>query len=175
MAAVPIGGGGRFGEDIHCRVRGKREVHPGAEDLAHYRGSVLPFGPWGNKKRPLEERDHLFQAMLAQRHYIMEDAGRDCFRAGMEQADTVLLLEIPRIVREKRILLRWVKQNLGLEKCIYRPRFAMLQAMFRWARNYDTGADGTKALVSQFASKTIVLRNGKDIRRYLQTLSRVAE
>ena len=113
--------------------------------------------------------------MLAQRHYIMEDAGRDCFRAGMEQADTVLLLEIPPIVREKRILLRWVKQNLGLEKCIYRPRFAMLQAMFRWARNYDTGADGTKALVSQFASKTIVLRNGKDIRRYLETLSRVAE
>ena len=51
----------------------------------------------------------------------------------------------------------------------------MLQAMFRWARNYDTGADGTKALVSQFASKTIVLRNGKDIRRYLETLSRVAE
>ena len=93
----------------------------------------------------------------------------------MEQADTVLLLEIPRIVREKRILLRWVKQNLGLEKCIYRPRFAMLQAMFRWARNYDTGEDGTKALVSQFASKTIVLRNGKDIRRYLETLSRVAE
>ena len=93
----------------------------------------------------------------------------------MEQADTVLLLEIPRIVREKRILLRWVKQNLGLEKCIYRPRFAMLQAMFRWARNYDTGADGTKALVSQFASKTIVLRNGKDIRRYLETLSRVDE
>lgn len=137
--------------------------------------TVDPSEPWGNKKRPLEERDHLFQAMLAQRHYIMEDAGRDCFRAGMEQADTVLLLEIPRIVREKRILLRWVKQNLGLEKCIYRPRFAMLQAMFRWARNYDTGADGTKALVSQFASKTIVLHNGKDIRRYLQTLSRVDE
>ena len=80
--------------------------------------TVDPSEPWGNKKRPLEERDHLFQAMLAQRHYIMEDAGRDCFRAGMEQADTVLLLEIPRIVREKRILLRWVKQNLGLEKCI---------------------------------------------------------
>ena len=63
--------------------------------------TVDPSEPWGNKKRPLEERDRLFQAMLAQRHYIMEDAGRDCFRAGMEQADTVLLLEIPRIVREK--------------------------------------------------------------------------
>ena len=62
--------------------------------------TVDPSEPWGNKKRPLEERDRLFQAMLAQRHYIMEDAGRDCFRAGMEQADTVLLLEIPRIVRK---------------------------------------------------------------------------
>ena len=38
--------------------------------------TVDPSEPWGNKKRPLEERDRLFQAMLAQRHYIMEDAGR---------------------------------------------------------------------------------------------------
>ena len=40
---LTIGGGGRFGEDIHCRVRGKREVHPGAENLPHHRGAVLPF------------------------------------------------------------------------------------------------------------------------------------
>lgn len=50
----------------------------------------------------------------------MEDAGRVCFEEGMRQADVVILLEIPLLVREKRIISRWLKQKMGLEKCIYK-------------------------------------------------------
>ena len=103
----------------------------------------------------------------------MEDAGRECFLEGMRQADTVILLEIPRIVRKKRILSRWIRQNLGLEPCLYRPHWEMLKAMFRWARNYDTGRDGTKERVARFADKTVTLHGSREIRTYLRTLDRI--
>jgi len=129
-----------------------------------------PTQAWGNRKRPVEERTALFEKILAQDHYIMEDAGRECFITGMEQADAVILLEIPLIIRRKRILFRWIKQNLGIEKCIYKPHIGMLKGMFHWAKNYDNGADGTKGRVSLFQNKTIILRNNRDINRYLKTL-----
>ena len=129
-----------------------------------------PTQAWGNRKRPAQERDALFEKILAQDHYIMEDAGRECFISGMEQADAVILLEIPLMVRQKRILLRWLKQNLGIEKCIYKPRFEVLKAMFRWAKNYDADLDGTKGRLAPFQNKTVILRNNRDINRYLKQM-----
>ncbi len=123
---------------------------------------------WGNRKRPAEERDALFTSILSQPEYIIEDAGRECFLEGMEQSDQILLLEIPLSVRRKRILTRWIKQRLGLEKCIYKPHWAMLKAMFRWAKNYDTGSDGTKERVLRYKEKTIVLHNQREIRGFLK-------
>ena len=35
--------------------------------------------PSGNRKRPVEERDALFSAALAEPRWVMEDAGRACF------------------------------------------------------------------------------------------------
>lgn len=112
-----------------------------------------PSEPWGDRKRPAEERDALFQKILNSRDYIIEDAGRACFLEGMKEADTVLLLDIPLAVRRKRILLRWVRQNLGIEPCIYRPGPGVLKAMYRWAKNYETGADGVKSRIAPSRTK----------------------
>lgn len=130
-----------------------------------------PTDSWGNTKRPVEERDRLFHDLLAQKEYIMEDAGRECFVEGMRQADHIVLLEIPYRIRKKRILLRWIKQNLGMDKCIYRPNREVLKAMFRWAKNYDRGTDGTKQRVAQFEEKVVVLHNNREIKAYLQKIA----
>jgi len=131
-----------------------------------------PTQPWGNCKRPIEERDALFANILKNKHYIMEDAGREYFIDGMKDADAVILLDIPLYIRKKRILTRWLKQNLGIEKCIYKPRLDVIKSMFKWAKNYDVGADGTKARVAQFHDKTVVLHNNKEINDYLKTITK---
>lgn len=133
-----------------------------------------PTDSWGNTKRPVEERDLLFANILACEHYIMEDAGRDYFIEGMQQADIVILLEIPLSIRKKRILFRWIKQNLGIEKCIYKPKLEVLKSMFKWAKNYDTGADGTKSRVAQLQSKVLTLHNNKEIKSFLKEISQIS-
>ncbi len=134
-----------------------------------------PSSSWGDRKRSPEDRDALFHAVLERPDFIMEDAGRECFFAGMEQADQIVLLEIPLYIRRKRILTRWLKQNLGLEPCVYKPHFDMLKAMFQWAKNYDTGADGTKKRIEKYKEKTVVLRCNRDIKEYLKMLPRKKE
>lgn len=129
-----------------------------------------PEDSWGNKKRPPEERDALFAAALAQPHFIMEDAGRKCFLSAPEQADRVILLDISPVLRRYRIISRWLRQKLGLEKCIYRPHLAMLRSMLRWAKNYETGKDSTKALAQSFPDKLIILHTAKEIRNFLAAL-----
>lgn len=129
-----------------------------------------PDRPGGNRKRPEEERDAMFRSILEQEYYILEDTGRACFIAGMEQADRVVLLEPPPLLRRKRVVARWLRQNLGLEACAYRPTFAMLRSMFCWSREYENGRDGVRARAAQFPEKLIVLRSKKDIRRWMRDL-----
>lgn len=130
-----------------------------------------PTDSWGNRKRPIEERDAIFSGILSKENAIMEDAGRECFIRGMELADEVVLLDPPRRVRLMRILRRWIKQNLGMESSIYRPKLDVLKAMLRWSRNYDTGADGTRARAERFSGKLTVLRNRRDVQEYIAALT----
>ena len=91
----------------------------------------------------------------------------------MLQADQIVVLDYPLHVRKRRILKRWVKQKLGLEKCIYRPHLKMLRAMFRWVNNYETNRDGTKERIAQVSKKAIYLHNAKETEQWLSALPRL--
>lgn len=132
-----------------------------------------PSDSWGNRKRPDEEVERRFRSVLQQEHYIMEDAGRSRFVDGMAQADRIVVLDYPLPVRKYRILRRWVRQNLGLERCIYRPHLKMLRAMFRWVNSYETDCDGTKSRIKRFSSKVIRLTNKKETEQWLSALPRI--
>lgn len=125
-----------------------------------------PTGEFGNVRRDPEERDALFQAALAG-DCILEDTGREIFLEGMRQADRILVLDLPYRVRAHRILKRHVRQVLGVERANYKPSLEMVRLMFKWARNFDTGADGVKARIAPFADKSVVLRSRKEIKQFL--------
>jgi adenylate kinase family enzyme len=115
--------------------------------------------PWGNKKRPVEERSQLFQDIMQKQDFIIEDTGRKCFEEGMVQADYIFLLDTKPVIRKLRIVTRWIKQRLGLEKCIYRPDLRMLLCMLRWSRDYDTGKDNLKERLQVYQYKTEYIHN----------------
>lgn len=118
--------------------------------------------PWGNKKRPIEERDQLFLEILQKQDWIIEDTGRSCFEEGMGYADYILLLDTRPGIRKFRILTRWIKQRLGLEKCIYRPDIRMLKCMFGWSKDYDTGKDSLKERLRPYQHKVEIIHNSQE-------------
>jgi adenylate kinase family enzyme len=132
--------------------------------------------PWGNSKREPNEVDKLFQSVIQQQSWIVEDVGRPCFEQGFKEADTIVLLEVPTKIRNYRIIKRLIKQRLGIEKCIYNPGYRMLKSMFKWSKNYDTGKDKLKERIGKHKHKVTILKSHKDIRGFLENcLSRIAK
>ena len=126
-----------------------------------------PNGEFGNTKRSPEEREALFQKILSA-DCIIEDTGRACFEEGLRRADRIIVLDLPRALRHRRIILRHIKQVLGIEKSSYTPSLEMVRLMFKWADDFDTGADGVKARIAPFRDKTMTLRSKKDVQKFLE-------
>jgi len=124
--------------------------------------------PRGNRKRQLEERDNIFYSVIQQSMWIIEDTGRPCFVEGLKVADTIVLLEVPTRIRNYRIIKRWVKQRLGIEKCIYNPNLNMLKCMLQWSKDYDLGIDNLKERISTYQEKVIVIKNDGEINKFIR-------
>lgn len=54
-----------------------------------------------------------------------------------EIADCIIFLDTPYLIRLKRILFRYVKQLLKIEKANYKPTFSMLINMFKWNHKFN--------------------------------------
>jgi adenylate kinase family enzyme len=118
-----------------------------------------------------EERDRLFAEILARQDYIIEDTGRAVFEEGMVRADKIILLETPSVLRKFRIIRRYIRQKLNLEKCSYKPSLKMLRHMFRWSRNYQNGKDGVRERVLSYGQKVTILKSKKHVREFIKQLS----
>lgn len=137
------------------------------DQVVHQRDNAAKIG---NRKRSKEERDTLFQSILSREDYILEDTGRLCFAQGLEMAERILLLEPPTLVRLGRILRRWIRQNLGLEPCGYRPTWTMLGNMILWTQAYDIGKDGVRARAKRYPHKLTVVRSKRELERFLRDI-----
>jgi adenylate kinase family enzyme len=88
----------------------------------------------GNRKRTDEEVDQIFNKILEEDSWIIEDVGRKKFIEGIKQADMVYYIDLPSFVIYKRCILRWLKQKLGKEEYNYKPTIKGLIQMMKWAR-----------------------------------------
>lgn len=123
----------------------------------------------GNHKRPPEERDALFMEAMAAPDWVMEDAGRSLFEAAWQAADQLVLLEPSPLVRDFRILRRWIRQKTGREKCNYCPNWEMLRMMFKWRHQYDKGGDHLRHRLAD-RENLVCLRTTKEVQRWLDRL-----
>lgn len=123
--------------------------------------------PRSNTKRTDLERDKLFNFITDENNWIIEDVGRSCFKDGLKKADKIILLDTNKYIRNYRIVKRFMKQKLGIEKCSYTPNFKMLSLMLQWSKNYDSGKDKLKSKISIYEEKVIVLRNTNDIKNLI--------
>ena len=118
----------------------------------------------GNTKRSVTEQAQLFAHILQQDRYIIEDVGRPQFTKGLHEVDHILFLDFPVYQLYKRVIFRWLKQRVGLEKSNYKPTLSMLLKMLKWTNT------SPKTLIQPFLSKTITLRNRIDIQNYINTI-----
>lgn len=128
-----------------------------------------PSAKMGNRPRDPAERDQIFAEIIKSENWIIEDAGRACFADGMCRADQVVVLDLNRLILYARVVKRYIRQKLGIEKASYRPSLHMLRLMFRWVQGYDP------ARFRAHSEKLVRLTTGRDVRAFLDRVSPEAQ
>ena len=142
-------------------ITGARCVH--LDEIQH---RPDPTAKMGNRARDPGERDQIFAEIIKLEDWVIEDAGRACFADGLRCADKIVVLDLPRWVLYVRVVKRYVRQVLRIERASYRPSLYMLGLMFRWVREYDVGR------FECGQDKFVRLRSGREARAYVKSLAR---
>ena len=124
---------------------------------------VWEYHPDGDIRRSEEESERLFLEILNYENWIIENVGRSFFDKGFEEADTIIYLNISKRVLYKRVLLRWIKQNLGIEKAPYKTDIKMLRQMFAWV---DKELNNSKLNKLQPYKEKLEVLNERQVKSY---------
>ena len=118
----------------------------------------------GNIKRTDEEIHRMFNKVINNKSWIIEDVGRKKFIDGIKNADIVYYLNLPKIIIYKRCISRWIKQRLGKEKYNYKPTLKSLFEMLGWANQDFKNKNEKIERIINYSKKYKILKN-KDIKK----------
>jgi len=120
----------------------------------------------GNIKRANEEAIKIFNDILKEKSWIIEDVGRDKFKKGREKADIIYYIKLPRIKSYYRVTKRWIKQRLGKERYNHPPVFSQLLYYISTVNSYYKKEKYKLKSLEEFKDKLKIIDN-KDINKIL--------
>ena len=133
--------------------------------IAHYEGDCITWGFPGEerfKRTPDEQRARIDQ-INENADWIIEGTDRKSQRILYEYADRIIFLDTPLPVRLWRIVGRFVKQCLGLEKSHYKPDLKMLKMMFSWTIDFEKQRKSYETFLRQYDAKLLHIRWPKEL------------
>jgi adenylate kinase family enzyme len=119
--------------------------------------------PTGRYKRSAEEQIEVIKEIDKKGEWIFEGTDRDSYQCLYQMADTIIFLDTPLWKRRIRILTRFLKQKLGIEKCHYKPDFLMLKMMYKWTRDFEQNKSGFEAKLKTYNEKVIRLKDNNNL------------
>lgn len=117
----------------------------------------------GRYKRTPEEQVELINSIDKAGNWIIEGTYRKSCHCLMDMADTIIFLDPPLGIRKLRIIKRFIKQQLGLEKCHYKSDIGMLKLMFKWTREFESDRRNFEGLLQPYNNKVLRLQDNKDL------------
>ena len=90
----------------------------------------------GNIKRKDKEALRIFNEIIKNDSWIIEDVGRSKFIKGREEADIIYYIKLSRIKSYIRVTKRWIKQKLRIETYNHPPTFKQLTYFISTVNEY---------------------------------------
>ena len=134
--------------------------------IKHYELDKVVWDDENHIKRSNEEIDKIFNKIIREKNWIIEDVGRNKFKKGLKESDMVYFINLNSIVIYKRIIIRWLKQILKKETYNYKPTIRSLFDMFKWA-DKDIKNKNNKLKIIQTNCKSYKVLNRKDLNKLI--------
>ena len=115
----------------------------------------------GNVKRTDEEVQKLFDQILKNQSWIIEDIGRDKFKKGRQEADIIYYIKLSRLKSYYRVTKRWIKQRLGIEIYNHPPTFKQLLYFISTVNSYYKKEKNKLKELEIYQDKLIFVNNRK--------------
>lgn len=103
--------------------------------------------------------------------WIFEGTDRKSYQCLYEMADTIIHLDPPLWIRRKRIITRFLKQRMQLEKCHYKPDVHMLKMMFKWTNDYEKNRKEIEEKMEAYNFKLIRICDQKSLKNLLESIT----
>ncbi|WP_261300500.1 AAA family ATPase [Paenibacillus andongensis] len=123
------------------------------DSIVHHQTST------GRYKRTAEEQIDVLMEIDKNGTWIFEGTDRESYQCLYQMADTIIFLDTPLWKRRIRILTRFLKQKLGIEKCHYKLDFLMLKMMYKWTRDFEQNRSSFETKLKLYNDKLIRLSN----------------
>ncbi|MDF2543876.1 MAG: hypothetical protein K0S47_3594 [Herbinix sp.] len=120
----------------------------------------------GRYKRTLQEQQKVIQDIDSLGNWIVEGTYRESQKCLFDMADKIIFLDTPLSTRKRRIIIRFIKQKLHLEKCHYKPNFTMLKLMFQWTYDFEKDRAKYETMLAQYGDKVIQVKLAKQVMNY---------
>lgn len=124
---------------------------------------------WSNSvefagKNPPEIRDRLLENIIGEEEWIIEGIYYKWVMRSFEEADIIIFLTPKPMVRAIRIVLRFIKQRIGLEKANYKQTFKGLIDMLEWNYKFDSeNKNKIHELLEHHKGKLIIVNSNKKV------------
>ena len=107
---------------------------------------------YGKKRNPLE-RDALLNEILKRDDWIIEGVYYVWCKQSFDDADIIYLLSVPRCKYRCRIIRRYFRRKLGMEKG-KKESVKSVRALLKWADKYNTvNMSEIRSLLSEYNEK----------------------
>ena len=119
-------------------------------------------------RRTDDERDTYLNEIISTKKWIVEGAhNHKWVTKSFNNADLIIFLDTPYLVRIYRIIKRYVRQLLGIEPANYTPSFKLFMKMFRWNKAFEKeNKPQILSMLQQDTIKSIVLVDNREIDKY---------
>ena len=123
----------------------------------------------GNIKRKDEEVLKLFDEILTNNSWIIEDVGRSIFIKGREQADIIYYIKLSRLKSYIRVTKRWIKQKFKIEAYNCPPTLKQLLYFISTVNKYYKQEKDKIRSLEKYKDKLVFI-NKKDIKKIINNM-----
>lgn len=114
---------------------------------------------FGQYKRTPEQQIKIINDINKNEKWIVEGTYRKSCHCLLDIADIIIFLDPPLWKRKIRIFTRYIKQQIGIEKCHYKSDFRMLKSMYRWTKEFELNRSSVEAMLQHYKDKMLKLQN----------------
>ena len=119
-------------------------------------------------KMPVNKREELLKRILSQESWIIEGVYYAWVTESFQRADVIYVLDIPSYIYKYRIIMRFIKRKLRIEKG-KKETFKSLYNLLKWTNKYqNNNLKEIKKILKEYESKVIWISDSREIDKIIK-------